>query len=106
MSVILVFSASASTSDSLVGAEPEPLPVTHLGSRVVLKYEEGLLKDGGSRLKGFRIQTAWVSPCLCCLLLCDFEPIADLLWASSQPLTGTDYGHLLYGLVVGLNECY
>lgn len=51
MSVILVFSASASTSDSLVGAEPEPLPVTHLGSRVVLKYEEGLLKDGGSRLK-------------------------------------------------------
>lgn len=52
MSVILVFSAPASTSDSLVGAEPEPLPVAHLGSRVVLKYEEGLLKaGGGSRLK-------------------------------------------------------
>lgn len=53
MSVILVFSAPASTSDSLVGAEPEPPPVAHLGSRVVLKYEEGLLKagGGGSRLK-------------------------------------------------------
>lgn len=51
MSVILVFSAPASTSDSLVGAEPEPLPVAHLGSRVVLKYEEGLLKAGGIEVK-------------------------------------------------------
>lgn len=39
MSVILVLSASASTSDSLVGAEPKPLPVTYLGSQVVLKYK-------------------------------------------------------------------